>query len=137
MLKKNRNNKGGELNRSRILNSEFAAYVDYVIAQAKHESANFTSNVYKQNNNAFGMKVPSVRPFAGYQGTKAPDGGYYAAYDNDTRSFDDLLKWMRFTHFPTNLQSVEEYAQALKQRSYFTASLDSYTKALKSWLAKR
>jgi flagellum-specific peptidoglycan hydrolase FlgJ len=37
-------------------------YPHIVLAQAKLESGNFTSNLFQQNNNMFGMKMPSRRP---------------------------------------------------------------------------
>jgi len=121
-------------NKAIVLNSEFANYADFVVAQAKHESANFTSNVYKANNNPFGMKVPSQRKFLGTRGTPANDGGYYARYESDSVAFEDLLLWMRARKFPTNLETVEDYAEALKARGYFGDTLYNYTNALKRWL---
>ncbi len=35
---------------------------EVVFAQAKLETGNFTSNIYIENNNLFGMKVPTIRP---------------------------------------------------------------------------
>lgn len=32
-----------------------------IFAQAKHETGNFTSAIYEENNNLFGMQVPSIR----------------------------------------------------------------------------
>lgn len=37
------------------------SHADIVYAQARLESANFTSDLYKNNNNIFGMKEPLVR----------------------------------------------------------------------------
>lgn len=37
-------------------------YPDIVLAQAKIETGNFTSVIFKENNNLFGMKLPRVRP---------------------------------------------------------------------------
>ena len=36
-------------------------YPNIALAQAVHESGHFSSNVYLENNNLFGMKKPSVR----------------------------------------------------------------------------
>ena len=33
----------------------------YITAQAAHETGNFTSKIFKENNNLFGMKKPAVR----------------------------------------------------------------------------
>jgi hypothetical protein len=38
------------------------AHPDIVFAQARIETGNFTSNIYKENHNLFGMKVPTKRP---------------------------------------------------------------------------
>lgn len=125
-----------DLNRDVIAHSEYSSYADFVLAQAIHESDNFSSNVYKKNNNPFGMKVPSKRPFLGRVGTKAPDGGHYAAYDNDMIAFKDYLKWLRYTNFPIGLKTVEEFVAAMKKRGYFGASEESYLKAMKVRLSK-
>jgi len=129
-----KNSKDSSTNKNIIAHSEYGAYADLVIAQAKHESANFTSKVYKTDNNPFGMKVPSKREFLGTPGMKASDGGNYAHYESDSVAFKDLLKWMRATRFPTDCETVEQYAAELRARKYYTDSLANYTKALKKWL---
>lgn len=127
-------------NRNIIEQSEYSKYADFVIAQARHESADFKSKVYRENNNPFGMKLPSVRPTLAKQGTPAPKsegGGFYARYDNDTEAFRDFLKWLRYTKFPTDLTTVEQYVKAMKDRKYFGATEASYLKAMKAWLARK
>lgn len=37
------------------------AYPDVVLAQAKIETGNFTSKIFRENNNMFGMKLPGRR----------------------------------------------------------------------------
>jgi len=134
------NQKSGDVNRQVIAQSEYGNYADFVIAQAKHESANFTSKVYLANNNPFGMKVPSVRGFLGTQGTPAPAGEgknmFYARYENDTVAFKDFLKWLRAVRFPVDLDTVEDYAKALKDKKYYGDTVANYTKALKKWLKR-
>lgn len=138
-MKSANNQKSGEINRQVIAHSEYGSYADFVIAQAKHESANFTSKVYKANNNPFGMKVPSKRNFLGTQGTPAPasegKGMFYARYENDTIAFKDFLKYLRAVRFPIGLTTVEEYAKALKAEGYYGDTVANYTKALKKWLS--
>lgn len=114
--------------------SKYAPYAAIIVAQAKHESANFTSAVYKANNNPFGMKVPSIRKFLGSVGTKAPDGGYYARYDSDTTAFKDFLIWLTARRFPVDLGSVEAYATALKAKGYFGDTVENYIRGIKRWL---
>jgi flagellum-specific peptidoglycan hydrolase FlgJ len=117
-----------------IRHSEYGTYADYIFAQARHESANFTSAVYKKNNNPFGMKVPTHRPFLGTAGTKAPDGGVYASYVSDLEAWKDLLKWFRYNHFPTDLKSVDAYVSQLKAEGYFTDGEKTYLAAVKKWM---
>ena len=44
-----------------LLRSSNIKYPYIVLAQAKIESGNFTSRIFKQNNNLFGMKEPNLR----------------------------------------------------------------------------
>jgi uncharacterized FlgJ-related protein len=43
------------------MNEVGIAYPDIVMAQAKIETGHFTSKVFKENNNLFGMKLPRQR----------------------------------------------------------------------------
>jgi uncharacterized FlgJ-related protein len=107
-----------------------------MFAQAKHESANFTSNLYKLTNNCFGMTHPVKRPAVGYE-SKHFEGGNsrpLQAYRNDTESFVDLMLWMDYTKFPETVANAEQYVSEMKKRGYFTASEASYLKAFKKWL---
>jgi flagellum-specific peptidoglycan hydrolase FlgJ len=137
-MKSSSNQKSGSINRQVIAQSEYGNYADFVIAQAKHESANFTSKVYRANNNPFGMKVPSKRGFLGSQGTPAPASEgknmFYARYESDTVAFKDFLKYLRAVRFPVDLDTVEDYALALKGKGYYGDTVSNYTKALKKWL---
>lgn len=139
-MKSSQNQKAGTINRQVIAQSEYGSYADFVIAQAKHESANFTSKVYREDNNPFGMKWFPRRNSLGTKGTPAPasegKGMFYTRYDNDTLAFKDLLKWFRINRFPIGLTTVEEYAKALKAEGYYGDTVANYTKALKKWLSK-
>lgn len=113
---------------------EYSDLWPYVLAQAKHESANFTSNVYRANHNPWGMKTPHLRPFLGERGTQAPDGGYYASYSNDAQAERDLVQWFRYVNFPTTVASVEDYAQRLKDKSYYGDPVSVYVNGMKRFL---
>lgn len=64
-------------------------YPDVVFAQAVIESAHFTSDVFKSENNLFGMKHPARRQTLS-EG-KAESG--YASYDSWTTSVEDYKLW--------------------------------------------
>lgn len=114
-------------------NSEYAHYLDWIVAQSQHETNGWQSSLFKNNNNLFGMKIPSKREYFGNGGTPAPDGGDYAKYNSWADSAKDLLSWMRYVKFPVGLLTVDAYVHALKTNSYFTDGEDNYLKGVKYW----
>lgn len=117
-----------------VTQSRYRDLWPFILAMAKHETANFTSNVYKTNNNAFGMNVPSKRPFIGTKGTPTPEGANYAKYKTVADSFSDLLLYFEYTNFPDDVTTAEQFVNALQRRKYFTDSQSNYLQGLKSWL---
>lgn len=100
-----------------------------IIAQAKVESANFTSNLFITQNNAFGMKNAKIRDTTGFP-VKGTD---FAFYDNLTDSIYDLILWFRSTNFPI-VSDVHTYVRKLKERGYFEENQSDYINAMNSWL---
>lgn len=129
-----RNHKDGRVNRQVIRNSKYKALEPYIIAQSKHESDSYTSEVYKRNNNPFGFKVASKRDQVGKVGTRSPEGNNYWKFPNDTEAFKDLLKYFDQVSFPTSVSSVTHYATELKKRGYFTDTLSNYVNGMKRFL---
>lgn len=121
----------GIRNKFAIWRSKYRALLPYIVAQAKLESANFTSRVYMTDNNMFGMKVGS----SGTPGLKSPEGDFYEHYKNDGDSLQDLLGWLDKKNFPVRVSSSDEYAIELRKRGYFTATLQLYQDGLKRYLA--
>ena len=124
-------------NRSIIRESEYAALEQYIIAQAKHETANFTSNVYKRDNNMFGMKLALRRPQNATKGLASPEPEpykYYARFESDSESMRDFINWLRFNRFPTNVTGVDQYAQLMKDKGFYGDSVENYTRALRRWM---
>lgn len=102
---------------------------ELIVAQMMHESQNFTSHVYKANNNPMGMKMPSKRksPYILGPGTKPPpkEGPTpYAKYASLGDSAKDLLHYLAFNKVttPANIDSVEHYAEALRAYGYMGKS---------------
>lgn len=120
-----------------ILFSKYRALMPYIIAQAKLESGNFSSKVFKTDNNYFGMKLPVKRPtVAAGPGLLSPEGNHYAHYNSESDSVTDLLLWMEYTKFPTVVYNSEVYVSELKSRNYFGSSETSYLKNINYWLNK-
>jgi len=77
-----------ELNVYKQLVKIGVAYPDVVLAQAKIETGNFTSKIFKENNNMFGMKLPERR-----QTTAVGESRNHAKYTNWIQSIRDYKLW--------------------------------------------
>lgn len=64
------------------------AYPDVVLAQAKIETGNFTSKIFRENNNMFGMKLPYRR-----QTTAVGESRNHAKYTDWIQSIKDYKLW--------------------------------------------
>lgn len=101
-----------------------------IFAQAVHETGNFTSRAFKEQNNMFGMKVPSRRPFLGKKDPKS----MYASYTTVKKSLEDYLVYLNFVNFPTNKMNPETFSNELKRRSYFEDNVSNYIRGLNNGL---
>lgn len=79
-----------------------------VLAQAKLETGNFTSKVFKENNNLFGMKESSIR-ITTSKGTE----NNHAYYNNWYESVLDYSFYQ--CRYLSNIQTEEQYLQYLGQ----------------------
>lgn len=79
-----------------------------VMAQAKLETGNFTSKVFKENNNLFGMKESSIR-ITTSKGTE----NNHAYYNNWYESVLDYSFYQ--CRYLSNIQTEEQYLQYLGQ----------------------
>lgn len=129
-----------------------------VVAQARLESANYSSNVFKNNNNMFGMKFLGTKrqPLAS-KGTLAPisersapckanvnnciSTDYYAKYASPLQSAEDLiLRLYAITrngvtaNMLKNADTPEKFANLLKRRNYYGAPEAQYAAGLKARL---
>lgn len=122
-----------------ILLSRYRALLPYMVAQAKHETANFTSAVYRTENNMFGMKNGSVISPGESVGRVSPEGNTYAHYETDFNSLEDLVRWFDLKGMPLNVDDAEGYAKAVTDRGYLgynpsPLAVINYAKGIKRWL---
>lgn len=73
-----------------------------VYAQALLESAKFTSNVFKENNNPFGLKQPKVR-----KTTATGSNRGHATFNSVSEAITDYF--LRQTNFRVTYQNDEQY----------------------------
>lgn len=86
-----------------------AWYPEILVAQAKLESGNYTSNIFKNTCNLYGMKKVGKR-----QTTQNGTYNGYGVYNNWCLSALDRMLWDMFT-FKNVKPSREEYLKALEQ----------------------
>lgn len=114
-----------------------------IVAQARLESNDYTSNVFKLNNNLFGMKY-ATQPLA-TKGSPAPksEGDNYAKYKSPADSTKDLVGRLYKTtrngigfEQLKNVKDSTEFATKLKQRGYFGITAEQYAQRLNAKLLK-
>lgn len=126
------NNKDAEKIYTLLIGRQFSTkQARFIVAQAAHETAGFTSNIYKENNNCFGMKLALVR-----KTTATGENKGHAAY----RSIEDCIEdfkiyFINFQYLPT-YQNIETYVEALKRRGYFEDSQLNYLNGCEYWYKK-
>lgn len=106
---------------------------EFMVAQAKHESNLYQSNVFKTCNNAFGYKY--VGQSLAQACTGSPEGDNYAKYKSVEDSAKEVARWIkrRWSQFE-HVKTPEEYAVVLERNGYFGDNLSVYQKALnKFW----
>lgn len=103
-------------------------------AQAAHETGNFTSNIYKEANNLFGMKVPAVRPSA-RSGILPTKTGNYSKYKDLSDSVADMVLYLDYVRFPVTTNTIT-FVQELKKRNYFEDTVSNYLNGVSNFLTK-
>lgn len=112
-----------------------------IVAQARFESADYTSNVFKQNNNTSGIKFIG-QPNA-VQGTLSPEGNYYAKFntiqdainDKIARIYNLTMKGVTPQQLKDSTDAID-FANKLKQRGYFGSTAIDYANGLKAKLLR-
>lgn len=119
-----------------------AALSYLLVAQAKHETGNFTSNFFKRYNNAFGYTYVPGGKYQSGAGTTADNGQPIAAYPDVKSSTYEIIDWIYRRRaegkFPSDLSTVttpEQYATLLKNSGYYGDTLQNYLKGLKNFFS--
>lgn len=101
-------------------------YPHIVLAQAEIETGHFTSRIFKENHNLFGMKVATKRPTT----NKGEEHGH-AYYENWKESVVDYAFYS--AQYLSDLKTEKDYLQYLSQ-SY--AEDTSYVSKIKKIISK-
>lgn len=98
-----------------------------LVAQAIHETGNFNSRLFLEQNNAFGMKIPSIRKTLniGRMGN-----GQFSTFVNLNDSVLDMLLYLDHFNIPLDLDDPFRYARILKDKNYYEDDVETYFKGL-------
>jgi flagellum-specific peptidoglycan hydrolase FlgJ len=126
-----------------------ATVAKIIAAQARYETADYTSNLFKNYNNAFGYKWVGQKKWASGPAFNAPsadaqgntDGGTYAAYPSVQYSTGELVDWLkrRQNEGKLNIASLttpDVYAYALKSSGYYGQTASQYGTGILAKLKK-
>lgn len=94
-----------------------------ITSQAAHETANFSSKIFKENNNLFGYK---------YAGQKIAIGSRYghAYYKSIEDSIEDYKNYYVRNNYLQSYPDIKTFASKLKEKRYFEADLQTYVKGM-------
>jgi LPXTG-motif cell wall-anchored protein len=122
-----------------------------IAAQARFESADYTSSVFKANNNTSGIKY--IGQANSTQGSISPEGNYYAKFDTIQDSINDKIVRLYNKTIqgitPQQLKDstdADDFARKLKQRGYYgnaaygtsesESDISNYSRGMKAKLLK-
>ena len=99
----------------------------YITAQAAHETANFTSNVFEKTKNIFGFK------FTGHH-TEISSYNGYAAYKTIEDCIHRYADYYKAHKYPGTFATVSAFIHALKENRYFEAPEAEYLTGVRHFM---
>lgn len=103
----------------------------FITAQAAHETGGFTSKIYQENNNCFGMKLALIR-----KTTATGEKNGHATYDNLEQCIKDYKIYYKNFKYLDVYPSIAAFVAALKRRKYFEAPELIYLRGCQFWLSE-
>lgn len=114
--------------------TKYEKYTDWITAIAQFETADFSSRIFNENRNAFGMTVPRIRTFLGETSNIYHEGLPMAKYSSTYRSAQDFVEYLKYFNYPTNIKSIDSFVRLMKEKGYFSDTYDNYLKGVKAYL---
>jgi uncharacterized FlgJ-related protein len=98
-------------------------FAQIITAQAAHETYNFSSRIFIENHNLFGMKLAKIRK------TLAIGERYgHAIFRSLEDSVKDLILYFEAQRIDKNFIDSDSYIETIKNKGYFEASIQEYQK---------
>jgi hypothetical protein len=98
-----------------------------ITAHAMHESGVFSSRVFLEDNNAFGMHFPEKRETTAI----TQDEKNFAVFNSVSDSIDDLKLWFESHNESMEIDRPAAYAAKIREYGYYTDSYASYAASMK------
>jgi hypothetical protein len=129
------NKDGGNIYRLLIEAGISKKMAQWITAQSAHETANFTSPIYRNNLNAFGMTVKDEfgKPLKPGISLAQGEKNGYAFYLNYKESVQDYYRLYKGYGFPV-VGTLEAWVKFLKNQDYFEAPMLEYLRGMKHFL---
>lgn len=109
--------------------------VDLLVAQSKHESGNYKNSLTKYNN-VFARHYHKTDTFATSAGAEAEGHSRFAKYPTLRSATLSQISYLRRKNYSFKWKSPNEFATELKSKSYYEASIEEYSAALKRYMPK-
>ena len=99
-----------------------------IVAQSRHETGNYSSNLFKTYNNPWGMMHPLKRQTASAGAN--PSG--FATYENLDDAARDYVYYLQALGYNNSYLDVRSFVSELKKKGYFEDNLTSYMSSVNS-----
>ena len=100
--------------------SKYKAYTCWITQQSVLETGNFSSKIFNDFNNGFGMGVPRIRKSLRIGDYLASNGERFSTYKNFEDSVADYLLYAEYFNMPTNFNRPEQFVDFLVSKGYAT-----------------
>lgn len=98
------------------------------VAVSNFETGKWTSKLYREAHNLFGMRQPMQR----YTLSTGPTASGFSTFRNDQDSVLDLIAYMEYFNYPKDFPTLLDQVTFMKEKRYFEEPLDQYYFGVKS-----
>ena len=101
-----------------LARSKYKAYTCWIIQQSALETGYWSSKIFNDFNNGFGMGVPGIRESLRVGDYLATYGENFSTYKNFEDSVKDYVIWAEYFRMPTNFNRPEQFVTFLESKGY-------------------
>jgi hypothetical protein len=104
--------------------------IELLVAQSKHESANYRNNLAKKHNNIFARHYHKADTFALGAGGQAEGHSRFARYKSIEYATLSQYYYLKRKNYSFEWNTPKEFAIELKKKKYYEDDIYNYTNAL-------